>query len=65
MVIKAEFVVGETITMKKQHPCGGKEWEIVGTGADIKLRCKTCGRYVTLSREDVRKRSKAKNNTQN
>ena len=38
--------VGDILTMKKQHPCGEKRWEVLRTGADFKLRCLGCGREV-------------------
>ena len=40
------------------HPCGGKLWEIVRTGADYKLRCLTCGRIVMLTPDELKKRVK-------
>ena len=49
---------GEMITMKKAHPCGGTTWEIVRVGVDIKLQCKTCGKYINLTRDELKKRSK-------
>ncbi|HDQ71413.1 MAG TPA: DUF951 domain-containing protein [Chloroflexi bacterium] len=36
--------------MRKPHPCGGREWEVTRIGADIGLRCLTCGRRVMLPR---------------
>ena len=36
--------VGDILTMKKQHPCGEKRWEVLRIGADFKLRCRGCGR---------------------
>lgn len=50
---------GKTVVMKKAHPCGGISWEIVRIGADIKLQCKTCGKYITLTRDELKKRTKA------
>ena len=41
---------------KKPHPCGGKLWQIVRTGADYKIRCLTCGRVVMLTPDELRKR---------
>ena len=46
------------VTMKKQHPCGSNEWEIVRMGADIKLKCTNCGRFVMLPRIDFNKKLK-------
>ena len=31
--------LGDILEMKKPHPCGSKEWEILRVGMDIKLRC--------------------------
>jgi hypothetical protein len=49
MVI-AKFQVGDVVEMKKIHPCGGWEWEILRTGVDFRLRCRKCGRMVLLPR---------------
>ncbi|MDA1280714.1 MAG: DUF951 domain-containing protein [Chloroflexi bacterium] len=47
------FKVGERITLKKQHPCGGSEWDIYRIGADIGLKCTTCERRMMLTRRDT------------
>ena len=49
---------GSVVTLKKQHPCGGNVWTVVKTGADIKLQCNTCARYITITRDDLKKRAK-------
>ena len=41
-----DIQVGDILTMKKQHPCGEKRWEVLRIGADFKLRCLGCGREV-------------------
>ena len=38
--------VGDTLVMKKTHPCGSNRWEVLRIGADVKLRCTGCGREV-------------------
>ena len=38
--------VGDTLKMKKNHPCGSAEWQVLRIGADFKLRCLGCGREV-------------------
>ena len=48
--------LGDVIETKKPHPCGGKTWEIVRTGADYKIRCRTCGRVVMLTPDELKKR---------
>ena len=45
-VTRAE--VGDIVVMKKSHPCGGNLWEVVRTGADVKIKCLKCGRVVML-----------------
>lgn len=53
------FNIGDIVEMKKQHPCGSKNWEVIRVGADIKIKCCTCGRIVMLERgkfeKDVKK----------
>ena len=47
--------VGDILTMKKQHPCGEKRWEVLRIGADFKLRCLGCGREVMAPRAKFEK----------
>ncbi len=54
-----EIHVGDQVRLRKPHPCGGYEWEITRVGADIGLRCLTCGRRVLLPRGKFEKRVKA------
>ena len=51
--------IGDIITTRKPHPCGGNEWTVTRTGADIKMRCNHCGRVVMLDRESFLHRRKA------
>lgn len=53
------YEVGDEIVMKKPHPCGGNAWMVARVGADIKLQCKTCGKFQNLTRDEVRKRQKS------
>ena len=39
-----KFDLGDIVEMKKQHPCGSKEFEVIRLGADIKIKCVGCGR---------------------
>lgn len=52
------LVVGDVVRMKKKHPCGGDTWTVTFVGADIKLKCGTCGRVVMLDRPTFDKRMK-------
>ena len=50
-----EFQIGDVIKMKKPHPCGSSEWEILRVGMDFRLKCMGCGRQVMVSRNLVEK----------
>lgn len=43
---------GDIVTMKKPHPCGKNEWQIIKTGVDMKIKCVGCGREVMITRFD-------------
>lgn len=47
--------VGDVLKLKKKHPCGSLEWEVLRTGADIKLKCLGCGRMIMQPRSSVEK----------
>ncbi|MGN0771207.1 MAG: DUF951 domain-containing protein [Christensenellales bacterium] len=54
-----DYKIGDVVTTKKPHPCGGNKWEIIRTGADYKLKCLTCGRVVMLDGESAKKAIKS------
>ncbi len=54
-----ELRLGDVVRLRKVHPCGGYEWEVVRLGADIGVRCLTCGRRVLMSRWTLQKRIKS------
>ncbi len=53
-----EFLMDDVVRLRKAHPCGGSDWRVVRIGADIRLRCLTCGRFVLLERRELEKRVK-------
>jgi len=53
------ILIGDVIRSRKPHPCGGDEWTVIRTGADIKMKCNTCGRLVMMDRETFLRRRKA------
>lgn len=57
-MINKDIKVGDIITFKKPHPCGGTTWKVLRIGIDFKLECKTCGRQIMIPRIDVYKRMK-------
>lgn len=54
-----DIVVGDIIKMKKQHPCGNFEWEVLRVGADFRLKCMGCGHQIMLARKLVEKNIKS------
>ncbi|MBE5857843.1 MAG: DUF951 domain-containing protein [Lachnospiraceae bacterium] len=47
--------VGDIIRMKKKHPCGSDEWEVLRIGADFRLKCVGCGHQIMTPRKNVEK----------
>lgn len=54
-----EIRLGDVVRLRKPHPCGGYEWRVVRLGADIGIKCLTCGRRVLLPRRTFGKQVKA------
>lgn len=54
-----EIQVGDTLVMKKAHPCGEKKWLVLRTGADFRLRCLGCGHEVMVPRFKAEKNIKS------
>ena len=42
--------VNDILVMKKEHPCGAKQWLVLRSGMDFKLVCRTCGREIMIPR---------------
>lgn len=51
-----KYKINDVVTLKKGHPCGENKWQILRTGADIKLKCLGCDRVVWLTRLEFNKR---------
>ena len=45
----------DLVELKKPHPCGSTQWEILRVGMDIKLRCRGCGHELMLPRSKAEK----------
>lgn len=52
------FEVGDVVQLKKGHPCGSNEWEILRVGADFRLQCKGCGHQIMVPRKMVEKNTR-------
>ncbi len=53
MIIR--FSVGDTLEMKKDHPCGTRLFEVKRVGSDIRVVCRGCGRDMTVPRIKLEK----------
>lgn len=53
-----EYKLGSIAMMKKEHPCGNNEWEVIRVGADIKIKCTSCGRSIMMPRIEFNKKLK-------
>ncbi len=47
--------MGDIVKLHKPHPCGSKEWEVLRSGADFRLKCCVCGRQVMMARRLLEK----------
>ena len=54
-----EINVGDILKLKKQHPCGSKEWEVLRVGADFRLKCLGCGHELMTPRHKAEKNIKS------
>ncbi len=52
------YEVGDIVKLKKQHPCGSAEWQILRVGADFKLKCMGCDHEIMVKRTLVEKNTK-------
>ena len=51
-----EIAVGNIVRLKKKHPCGSQEWEVLRVGADFRLKCLGCGHQIMVPRKLVEKK---------
>ena len=45
-----KYFIGDIVRMRKVHPCGGTDWEVLRIGMDFRIKCLKCGRVVMLPR---------------
>ncbi|MFC3801622.1 DUF951 domain-containing protein [Cohnella sp. GCM10012308] len=55
---RKEFGLGDIVQMKKQHPCGANEMEIIRMGMDIRIKCVKCKHSILLPRAKFEKSMK-------
>ena len=54
-MIIPKIAVGDILSLKKKHPCGSSDFEVLRVGSDIRIVCRGCGRDLTLPREKLEK----------
>ncbi|NLV35597.1 MAG: DUF951 domain-containing protein [Clostridiaceae bacterium] len=50
-----KYYLGDIVEFRKNHPCGGKQWEVMRTGADFRVKCLGCGHQVMMPRPKFEK----------
>jgi hypothetical protein len=53
-----DIEIGDVVRLRKKHPCGGDEWQVVKLGVDIRIKCLKCQRLVLLERGTLERRIK-------
>ena len=50
-----DIQIGNIVKLKKQHPCGSHEWEVLRIGADFRIKCIGCGHQIMIPRKTLEK----------
>lgn len=50
-----DIQVGDIVKLKKQHPCGSYEWQVLRIGADFRLKCLGCEHQIMVPRKTIEK----------
>jgi len=54
-MLQHKYCIGDIVELRKQHPCGSREWEVMRTGADFRIKCLGCLHQVMLPRPKFEK----------
>ena len=57
-MIHMDIKVDDVVRLRKKHPCGGDEWQVVKLGVDIRIKCLKCQRLILLERSTLERRIK-------
>lgn len=49
------FNLNDIVELKKEHPCGSKQWKVLRIGMDIKIKCLGCGHEIMQPRHNIEK----------
>ncbi len=50
-----DIKVGDTLKLKKKHPCGNQMWKVLRVGIDFRLQCEGCGHQIMIARKQAEK----------
>ena len=50
-----DIKVGDVLRLKKEHPCGSREWQVLRIGADFRLKCTGSGHQIMIPRRQAEK----------
>ncbi|GEN44656.1 DUF951 domain-containing protein [Alkalibacillus haloalkaliphilus] len=53
--MEQNYELNDYVQMKKEHPCGSNEWQIIRMGADIRIKCQGCQHSVLVPRRKFNK----------
>ncbi|MGI8999120.1 MAG: DUF951 domain-containing protein [Candidatus Limnocylindria bacterium] len=56
MAVPLDLRIGDRLRLRKEHPCGSRDWNVVRLGADIGLVCEGCDHRILMDRLDVERR---------
>ena len=56
MAAPLDLRIGDRLRLRKEHPCGSRDWAVVRLGADIGLVCEGCTHRILMDRLDVERR---------
>ena len=53
-----KFQIGDTVELKKPHPCGSSSFKILRVGSEVRIVCEGCGHDMTIDRIKLEKSTK-------
>ena len=57
---KITYELGDIVRLKKKHPCGSFNWEILRVGMDFRLKCQGCGHLILIPAPNLKRWSREK-----
>ena len=54
-MIVRQYNIGDVVELKKEHPCGSKQWKVLRTGADFRIECQGCKHSLMIPRVKLEK----------